>query len=228
MKHIPNLCTLANLLFGCIAITFILDAPAILQTTTGDEYYPVLGLPQLYWGSLFIGLAALMDVLDGFLARSLQAFSPIGKDLDSLADIVSFGVAPSMIMYKFLWFSYMTEPGAMSTPLLVLAPAFLLACFAALRLAKFNQTTEQQKHFFIGMPVPAIGILVASFPLMDWLPSAFNLDLLFENRWLIYAVIGLLCYLMVSPIRFFKWMPAGKGISAWWPQLIIAIILIFG
>ena len=228
MKHIPNICTLANLLFGCIAITFILDAPAILQTTTGQEFYPVLGLEQLYWGSLFIGLAALMDVLDGFLARALTSFSPLGKDLDSLADLVSFGVAPSMIMYKFLWFAYMKEPGALSTPLIVLVPAFFIACFGALRLARFNQTHSEQKHYFIGMPIPAVGILVASLPLMYWFPSGYNLDFLLENRWLLYLLTGLLCYLMVSHIRFFKWQPAGKGIGSWWPHLLIALVILIG
>lgn len=216
-------------MFGCIAITFILDAPAMLQTTTGEEFYPVLGLQQLYWGSVFIGLAALMDVLDGLLARTLNAFSPIGKDLDSLADVVSFGVAPSMILYKFLWFAYMKEPGALSTPILAMAPAFLLACFGALRLARFNQTSNTQQHYFSGMPIPAVGILVASLPLIYWLPATgVNVDVLLANRWLLYGLIALLCYLMISPIRFFKWMPVGKGLQAWWPQLLILLVVIAG
>ncbi len=105
MKHLPNICTLANLFFGCTAITFILNAPAFLNTITGEDYFPVLGMEQMYYGSLFIALAALMDVLDGFAARSLKVHSLIGKDLDSLADVVSFGVAPSMILFKLLWFA---------------------------------------------------------------------------------------------------------------------------
>lgn len=228
MKHIPNICTLANLMFGCIAIIFILDAPAFLQTTTGEEFYPVLGLQQLYWGSIFIGLAAVMDVLDGLMARMLHAFSPIGKDLDSLADVVSFGVAPSMILYKFLWFAYMKEPGALSTPLIVLAPAFLVACFGALRLARFNQSSAQQQRYFIGMPIPATGILVASLPLIYWFPATYSIGFIFEQRWPLYGLIVLVCYLMVSKIRFFKWMPSGKGIRAWWPQILIVVVLLAG
>lgn len=229
MKHVPNLLTLANLFFGCAAITFILDAPAFLTTVTGESYTPVLGLPQLYWGSIFIGIAALCDVFDGLAARVLGVTSAIGKDLDSLADVVSFGVAPAMIMYKLLWYSYMSEPGAMDTNLWVLAPAFLLPCFGALRLARYNQTSDLQKHSFLGLPIPAMAIVVASFPLMTWFPSnLFDVSILFRNRWLLYAIILILCLLMVSKWKFLKWKASGKGIAAWWPQVLLLLALVFG
>ena len=228
MKHIPNICTLANLFFGCIAIAFILNAPDFLGTVNGEEFYPVLGLEQMYWGSLFIGLAAIMDVFDGFAARSLKVHSLIGKDLDSLADVVSFGVAPSMILFKLLWFAYMSEPGAMDAPMLATTPAFLVACFGALRLAKFNQTSTQQQNYFSGMPIPAVGLLIASLPLINWYPTPFNIAAIMTDKWFLYAVIALVCYLMVSKIKFLKWKASGKGIGAWWPQILMVLALAIG
>src|SRR6185312_2991500 len=122
----------------------------------------------MYYGCIFIFIAAVCDMLDGFTARALKVFSPIGKDLDSLADVVSFGVAPSVIIFKFLWDALMQEKNAFDVNMLGMAPAFLIACFAALRLAKYNITADAQKSYFIGMPVPAVGIVVASFPLVMW------------------------------------------------------------
>ncbi len=230
MKHLPNICTLANLFFGCIAITYILHAPVFLQRV-GEDIYPVLGVEQVAWGSVFIGLAAFMDVFDGLAARTLKIYSPIGKDLDSLADLVSFGVAPSMIFFKLLWYAYMAEPGALDTPMLVMAPAFLIACFGALRLARFNQTTTQQQNYFIGMPIPAAGVLIASFPLILWFNDSepYGISGLLMKRWLLYAIIALVCYLMVSNIKFLKWRAtAGKGWTAWWPQILIVALLLVG
>jgi CDP-diacylglycerol--serine O-phosphatidyltransferase len=228
MKHLPNTLTLANLFFGCIAIAFILNAPAFLDTVTGETYYPVMGMAQIYWGSVFIGLAALMDVLDGLTARLLKVSSPLGKDLDSLADIVSFGVAPAMILFKFLWWSYMSEPGALETSMLVTAPAFLIPCFGALRLARYNQTATAQKNYFSGMPIPAAGLLVAALPLMIWFPSAWDITPLLKNRWMLYLLIALLCYFMVSNIKFLKWKASGKGIAAWWPQMLFLLVIVVG
>lgn len=226
MKHVPNLLSLANLFSGCIAIAFILSAPSFMTTMDNENYYPIVGMEQMYWGSVFIGIAALMDMLDGLAARALNSFSPLGKDLDSLADIVSFGVAPSMILFKLLWMAYMKEPGALDAPLIATTPAFLLACFAALRLAKFNHTADEQKEYFIGMPTPAIGLTVASFPMILFYNDQAWTGWL-QNQWLLYVIIVLLCWLMHSPLRFFKWKPAG-GIVNWWPQLVMAIIIIAG
>lgn len=229
MKHLPNICTLANLFFGCIAIAFILNAPSFFTLVNEEEYRPVLGLEQMYWGSFFIALAALMDVFDGFAARSLGANSLIGRDLDSLADVVSFGVAPSMIVFKLLWLSYMAEPGALDAPLLATTPAFLLACFGALRLARFNQTSAQQRDHFSGMPIPAAGIIVASLPLLSWYRNpVFDFDQLLRNKWFLYLLVAVLCFLMVSKIKFLKWKAPGKGASAWWPQIVLLLVLLAG
>jgi CDP-diacylglycerol--serine O-phosphatidyltransferase len=219
MKHLPNLLTLANLFCGCIAIAFILNAQPLLTT---DGQYWVIGTEQAQWGGIFIAIAALFDLLDGFAARALKVFSPIGKDLDSLADVVSFGVAPSMILFKMLWGAYMREPNALDAPMLAMAPAFLLACFAALRLAKFNLTASEQKWSFKGLPVPAVGLLVASFPLINWY-NPMGMGNFLQGKWSIYLVIAILCWLMVSKIRFIKFMPQKWQLAYFWPQLIIVI-----
>src|SRR6478736_4077785 len=100
MKHIPNLLTLLNLFFGCLAIIFILqNGITIVYSTDGSQY---ADMPEKIWlAPLFIGLAALADFLDGLAARLLKQSSPLGRELDSLADVVSFGVAPGMIIYQF-------------------------------------------------------------------------------------------------------------------------------
>src|SRR4051812_31837908 len=100
MRHLPNILTLANLFCGCLAIVCILNAQPFLYQLPDSglpeaEWAWSHGVEQMQWGGILIFLAALFDLLDGFAARSLKVFSPIGADLDSLADVVSFGVAPS-------------------------------------------------------------------------------------------------------------------------------------
>ena len=194
MKHLPNLLTLANLFCGCIAIAYILTAQPYTSMSLENGGLPtwkwVYGAEQMYYGGIFIFIAAVCDMLDGMVARALKVFSPIGKDLDSLADVVSFGVAPSMIMFKLLWDALMGEKNAFDVSMLGMAPAFLIACFAALRLAKFNITSTAQKSYFIGMPVPATGILIGSFPLIVWY-NPYNIASLFQNKWLLYFIIAL-------------------------------------
>lgn len=221
MKHLPNLLTLGNLMCGCIAIAFFLNSQPFLVAMNGEEYW-VTGTEQAQLGSLFILLAAVCDLLDGFVARALKLFSPIGKDLDSLADVVSFGVAPSMILFKMLWAAYMLEPHALNVPMLAMAPAFLLACFGALRLARFNVSAPAAGGGFTGMPIPAVGILVASFPLLNW-PSPDVVGVYLQNKWVLYLVIALLCWLMVSRIHFIKLMPQRWKLAYCWPQLLIVV-----
>ena len=222
MKHLPNLLTLANLFSGCIAIVFILNSQPYLVAVNGEEYW-VTATEQAYLGSVFIAIAAICDVLDGFTARALKVFSTIGKDLDSLADLVSFGVAPSMILFKMLWAAYMGKPGAMDVDMIAMSPAFLVACFGALRLAKFNVTSTEQKAYFIGMPIPAAGLLVASFPLINWF-NPLGLGAMFQKPWVLYLVIALVCWLMVSKLRFFKFIPAKWNLASMWPQLVVIAV----
>ncbi len=204
MKHVPNLFTLLNLIFGCLAIV------AILQNGIVINYDPDWSLPvdipeKIWMASLFIGLAAVVDFLDGFVARLFKASSEMGKQLDSLADVVSFAVAPSMIMYQFLRMSMAREEDGLNASILWLVPAFILAAAGAWRLAKFN-IGDSQSYGFKGVPTPAIGLLVASLPLIYWdQHTQQTVDILF-NKWILYGIIVLLSWLMVSnlPIMALK------------------------
>jgi CDP-diacylglycerol---serine O-phosphatidyltransferase len=227
MKHLPNLLTLGNLFCGCIATAYILTAQPYITMSAGEMGLPswkwIYGLEQMYYGSLFIVIAAVCDGLDGMVARALKVHSPIGKDLDSLADVVSFGVAPSAILFKLLWDALMGGKNAFDVSMIGMAPAFLVACFAALRLAKFNVTSSDQKTHFIGMPTPAVGLFVASFPLLLWY-NPYHIGEYFQNKWLLYAIIAVLCWFMVSNIRFIKFLPAKWSIAWFWPQLVLIVL----
>ena len=102
MKQIPNLFTLLNLVFGCIAIVFILQTGESILVMESTGVTQVFMPEKIWWGSLFIFGAAIIDFLDGFLARLLKSSSEMGKQLDSLSDVVSFGVAPGLILYQLL------------------------------------------------------------------------------------------------------------------------------
>src|SRR5215212_10875146 len=110
MKQIPNLLSLLNLFFGCVAIVFALQTESVIMYVNDEFSGSSFNIPEkLTWAAVFIGFAAIIDFLDGFAARLLKATSPIGKELDSLADIVSFGVAPAAIVYQLLRFSFGRE-----------------------------------------------------------------------------------------------------------------------
>lgn len=229
MKQIPNILTLSNLFFGCVAIVFSLTAyPHFEMVGEQGQYIQIQGMNKLYLGSLFIFLAAVMDLLDGWAARLLKAESPIGKDLDSLADLVSFGVAPGVILYQLLWRAYMMEPNAMQTPVWVLLPALLVPVFAAYRLARFNQkSATSSTKYFEGMPTPAAGIFVAILPLVLFF-SYEPMGHILEWRTVLYGIIALVCFLMVSKVKFLKWNTGGKGIASFWPQILILIGTVLG
>lgn len=141
-KHIPNAITCLNLLSGCLGIVFAFQG-------------------ELVFAGYAILIAAIFDFLDGMLSRLLKAYSEIGKELDSLADMVSFGVLPSVIIYQL--FLQSPQLGSLSTWLNF--SAFLIAIFSALRLAKFNIDVRQTENF-IGLPTPANALLIASFPMI--------------------------------------------------------------
>jgi len=181
MKQIPNLFTLLNLVFGCLAIVFTLQNGIMI--TVNAEGTELLYIPEKIWmASLFIGIAALVDFLDGFVARLFKASSEMGKQLDSLADLVSFGVAPGLILYQFLRLSFAQHPGGLDVSLLWLLPAFLLPGAAAWRLARFNLDTSQS-YSFKGMPVPAVGLFVASLPLIYWNVNDSALRIICRNTY---------------------------------------------
>lgn len=148
-KHIPNAITCCNLLCGCLAI---------VQAFEGN----------LVYSAYLVGLAAIFDFFDGFAARMLKVSSPIGKDLDSLADMVTFGVVPGIVMFKLLQineFSY--ENAVYSFQFLkgIEYLAFMIPIFSAIRLAKFNNDIRQSDSF-IGVPTPANAILIGSLALI--------------------------------------------------------------
>ncbi|RYG54721.1 MAG: CDP-alcohol phosphatidyltransferase, partial [Chitinophagaceae bacterium] len=156
MKLIPNLFTLLNLVFGCLAIISILQNGIVLHYD--DDGAQLVAISEnLRLASVFIGAAAVIDFLDGFVARLLGATSELGKQLDSLADVVSFGVAPAMIFYQFLRMSWVSEEDGINVQMIWLLPSILIAVAAAYRLGKFN-IGEGQRFGFRGMPTPAVGL----------------------------------------------------------------------
>lgn len=224
MKNIPNLFTLLNLVFGCLAIVSVLqNGITITADAAGTQ---LIDMPEKIWmASLFIGLAALVDFLDGFVARLFKASSEMGKQLDSLADIVSFGVAPALILYQFLRLSFAQEENGLDISIIWLIPAFLLPCAAAWRLARFNLDNSQFDSFK-GMPVPAVGILAASLPVIYWnVNEAWVLNLLL-NKWFLYALIFLLSYLMVSRVPMISLKFKNYSIKNNLPKYILIVIAV--
>ena len=200
MRQIPNIFTLISLLFGCIAIVLILQTGESIVTLdqAGATY---LNFPEKIWqGSLFIFGAAIIDFFDGFFARMLKANSEKGKQLDSLCDVVSFGVAPGMILFQLLRMGYAQNEEGLNVSIFALLPAFIFSMAVAWRLAKFNISTNQT-YSFRGVPSPAAGLFVASFPLIIW-HEYFNLQHIFINTWFLYFVIIACSYLMVSNHSF--------------------------
>ena len=165
--------TLANLLCGCIGIVRVFENNA-------------------EGASFLILLAALFDFFDGFAARLLKASSAIGKDLDSLADMVTFGVLPSFIL-----FDIMTGGFAESGNKWLAYSAFIVALFSALRLAKFNNDLRQTDRF-IGLPTPANAMLIASFPhILAGYPQG---QAIIGNPWSLVVFSVVISYLLVAEI----------------------------
>ena len=205
-KQIPNLFTLLNLFFGCVAIVYT-TMPGIM-ITVGSDGENLIEIPQqIYNASLCLALAAVVDYFDGFLARLLGSSSEMGKQLDSLADLVSFGVAPSLIAYQFLKLSLAQDIDGLSASWAQLLPVFILPCAAAYRLARFNISAPSTTGF-TGVPVPAVGLLFASFPMIYWYAPLGQVMVtgLLLNKWFWYATVLGTSYLMVStlPMMAFK------------------------
>jgi len=224
MKHIPNLFTLLNLFFGCIAVIFTLqNGIAIMYNADGSQY---IGIPEkMGVAALFIGLAGLIDFLDGLVARIFKATSPMGKQLDSLADVVSFGVAPGMILYQFLRMSFARQENGLDISPVYFFPALLFPCAAAFRLARFN-VDDTQRYGFKGVPVPAAGILVASMPLIYWYSGNDTVITLLLNKWLLYGVILLVSWLMMSSLPIMALKFKDYTVKGNLPKLILLVLAI--
>lgn len=222
MKQIPNIFTLLNLFFGCIAIVCILqNGITIINSNDGSQY---ADMPEKLWlAPIFIGLAALVDFLDGFVARLLRQTSPLGKELDSLADVVSFGVAPGMILYQFLRLGFMGQENGADVSMIWLMPAFILPCAAAYRLAVFNLDSTQSKSFK-GVPVPAVGLVVASFPIIYWTRNSNLVSVILLNKWFLYLIILFLSGMMISRAPILSMKFGGKQDPQTFPRIILLIL----
>ena len=222
---IPNIFTLLNLFFGCMAVVFALQTNTVI-IYVNEDFSSSFNIPEkITWAAICIMIAAVIDFLDGFVARLLKATSPLGKQLDSLSDVVSFGVAPGVILYQLLKFSFAKEENGLDVSILWLAPAFILSCAAAYRLAKFN-LDDSQSLTFKGVPVPAVGILIASFPLILHFNTFNVVNNLLVNKWLLYALIILLSYLMVSNIRMMALKFPDYSAKNNMPKIILLVIAI--
>ena len=187
-KQIPNSITCLNLLCGCIGIVY--------------------AFTDLSVSSYMIFLACVFDFLDGFVARLLKVSSPIGKELDSLADVVTFGVLPGLIVYKLLTIGMIdkifegSDGDVSPIPMALAFVAFFISIFSAVRLAIFNLDTRQSDSF-LGLPTPANALFFASFPLiLSQNPNSFISASLLNP----YVLIGLslfMSYMLVSGIPLF-------------------------
>ncbi len=195
LRHVPNALTSANLICGCLGILSVFNYP----------------IEPAY----FIWAACVFDFFDGFAARLLKVSSPIGKELDSLADMVSFGVLPAMALYR--WIELNADSGWMQFT------AIMIAVFSALRLAKFN-IDETQSDSFIGVPTPANALFLTS---LIFLPEFLRIAV-FTGPVLVSITI-VFSLLLVAPIHLF----ALKFKNFQWPDnelrygfLILSVLLL--
>ena len=200
-KHIPNTITCLNLISGCIATYFAFQSDCELAL-------------------LFIVIGAVFDFFDGMSARLLHVSSPIGKELDSLADDITFGFAPSAIVFSFL-------SGLHIHILLLPFLAFVMAAFSALRLAKFN-LDERQAMGFIGLPTPAnalfwgalivgLGEQLAAMPYVEWIV----LTMVFVSSYLLVSEIPMFA------LKFKTWGWKGNEIKYIFLLTCIPLLLCF-
>ncbi|MBS1610118.1 MAG: CDP-alcohol phosphatidyltransferase family protein [Bacteroidetes bacterium] len=229
MKQIPNLFTLLNLVFGCLAIVFILQNGEQI-VLLGSDGATNVNLPEkMTWASFCIFAAAAIDFLDGFVARLFKVSSEMGKQLDSLADVVSFGVAPGMILYQLLRIGFAQQVDGLDISIAWLLPAFLIPVAGAWRLARFNIDTEQS-YSFKGLPIPSAGLFIAALPLVIWFPATLiDIHTYLINTWVLYAIIVVLSWLMVSTLPLmsmkFKDYSVGNNLSKY--ILVIMAIVAF-
>ncbi len=197
-KQIPNMITAMNLLSGVLSIVICLS------------------FGNIKLAACLIVLGAVFDFFDGMVARLLGVSSPIGKDLDSLADIVSFGVAPSILIFKKIW---MLSSCPWSGGL-----ALLIAIFAGFRLAKFNNDTRQTNSF-IGLPVPANAIFWIGFALStDWISETIGL---YPSIYTSYVLVILIGWLMISELPMFSFkIKAFQKEYLLYPSILIVISIL--
>ena len=184
-KHIPNLLTLGNLFCGTIATIFAVESDFISA-------------------GLFVVVGILFDFLDGFVARLLKVSGELGKQLDSLADMVTSGVVPGVIMAKLIQNNLFDELNAFDDSFLGMSLiGLLLTLGACYRLAKFNLDTRQSDSF-IGLPTPAMSLFVISLPLIQEYSDIEFVQNLIRNNYFLILVTLLLTYVMNAEIPLFS------------------------
>jgi CDP-diacylglycerol---serine O-phosphatidyltransferase len=190
-KHIPNTITSLNLVAGVVSITFAMEN-------------------LLVWAAVMVFAAAVFDYLDGLAARLLEVYSEMGKQLDSLADVVSFGVAPAIIVFKLLSINCAGSCNILDQMHITPYFALLIPVCSALRLAKFNIDLRQEVNF-IGLPTPANGLFFASIPLVLWVqPDIFSVVKVgflvdfFSNTRVLAILPVLFSYLLISDFKIFS------------------------
>ncbi|GIS04440.1 MAG: phosphatidylserine synthase [Bacteroidota bacterium] len=174
-KHIPNLLTILNLICGCIALYFTFQDELVLT-------------------AYLIGFAVIFDFMDGAAARLLNVSNPIGKELDSLADMVSFGLVPGAVVFNLLEGSTLSQYSYI---------ALIIPIFSAYRLAKFN-VDENQNENFIGLPTPANCLVFISIPLISTFNSESTIAYLFEIPEILLIITILMSMALVSRINLFS------------------------
>jgi len=191
-KHIPNLITLLNVLCGCIATVFAVSN-------------------QLEIAAVFVFLGIFFDFFDGMAARVLDVKSELGLQLDSLADMITSGLVPGIVMYQLL---LMSHSGGWNSDMAVAAPAmvtempwlpffgFIITLASAYRLANFN-LDENQISSFVGLPTPANALLILSFPLILLYHNNDILNGIILNQWFLIGTTVLSAYLLNAPIALF-------------------------
>ncbi|MDP4226684.1 MAG: CDP-diacylglycerol--serine O-phosphatidyltransferase [Bacteroidota bacterium] len=189
-KSLPNFVTILSLLSGSIATVLAFQ-------------------DNLIAAACFIFAAAVFDFMDGMVARALKAYSPMGKELDSLSDVISFGMAPAAILFRILLMSLVKRDSSFNYEtadalhLVILFSPFLITAFSALRLAKFN-IDERQTSSFIGLPTPASAIFIASLALILIGKTDSYLHSVILNPGVLLGIIVVLCALLVAEIPMFS------------------------
>ncbi len=187
---VPNTITAMNLVCGSMAVFFGIDG-------------------ELGWASVFILAAALFDFMDGFSARLLKAYSNIGKELDSLADLVSFGLAPATIVFTLMEYTLFGKNQPIQdidtgyANWVTLLSELVIPVAGAFRLAKFN-TDDRQTEQFLGMPIPANALFFASLGLIFELGTNQALAPVILNKYVLLASVFICSFLMVSEIPMFS------------------------
>ena len=183
IKHVPNLFTLANLFCGCLATVFLFENNINVNAVT-----------------LIICLGIFFDLLDGFLARKLNVQSKLGLELDSLADLITSGLVPGIIIFRLFKNSSAVELSFISTELIAYL-AFFITMASAYRLANFN-IKDSPKNYFIGLPVPANTIMILSLFLVSELSTNSFVVELIINKYFLISLVIISSFLMNSNLKF--------------------------